>query len=88
VEKTTLYLAAGTLARLRARAAREGRPQAEILRESVERYLTDSDPLGGFAGAFEGPDDGLSGQALDDWMHEHWIEDLEHKIAGSDPEPT
>ncbi|MFP5224752.1 MAG: CopG family transcriptional regulator [Actinomycetota bacterium] len=87
MEKTTLYLSPGTLERLRARASREGRSQADIIRESVERYLADSDPLEGFAGAFEGSTAMPSGgEDLDAWLHSNWIKDLGSKLRGSEAE--
>ncbi|MGH2830703.1 MAG: ribbon-helix-helix protein, CopG family [Actinomycetota bacterium] len=41
MEKTTLYLPSDLQAGLRSAARRTGKPQAQIVREAVEKYLAD-----------------------------------------------
>ena len=71
MNKTTLYLPAQTQRRLRDLAKRTGRPQAELVRQALERYLADErSPLPGSIGA--GEDDHLSGRDSEDWLRAQW----------------
>lgn len=78
MKKTTMYLPEELLAELQVRARQEKRPVAEIVREASIEYLAKRPrKLPRWVGAFEGPDDGLSGAALKEKLREEWGEYLE-----------
>jgi predicted transcriptional regulator len=71
MNKTTLYLPASTQRRLRELAKRTGRPQAELLRQAIDRYLgSESSALPGSVGS--GEDAGLGGRDSEDWLRANW----------------
>lgn len=71
MNKTTLYLPGDTHLRLRELARRSGRPQAELVREALERYLAQAHtPIPQSIGA--GDDDQLNGRDSEDWLRTHW----------------
>ncbi len=68
MERTTLYLPADLHRTLRETARREGRTQADLLRQAVEEYLKRrSPPLPRSIGV--GDDPGLSSSAVKAWLH-------------------
>ena len=70
VKKTTLYLPAETQRRLRDAARRTRRPQAELVREALDRYLLEEPPLPRSIGIFA--DDELTGAGSEDWLRKNW----------------
>ncbi len=71
MNKTTLYLPEQTQRRLRELAKRTGRPQADLVRQALERYLgTQTSSLPSSVGA--GEDAGLSGRDSEDWLRANW----------------
>jgi hypothetical protein len=71
MEKTTLYLERETRSRLRDAARRSGRPQAELLREAITRYLdSDAAPVPRSIGL--GVDPEVTGANSEDWLRGHW----------------
>jgi hypothetical protein len=75
VKKTSVYLTAEEAEGLRQLAVREGRPQAEIIREGIRRVLDEVRP----AREFRSMAIGKSGRAT----HERWSADeLYEKVMG------
>ena len=73
MEKTTLYLPAALKDRLEAVARGEGRTQADLAREAIERYLVGKDPPRPRWGiAEECPDDGITSENLDRFLARAW----------------
>lgn len=74
VEKTTLYLTPDLQRELVATARREGRPQAAIVRDALERYMaTAPRGLPPSVGAVDTcPDDGVDASNVKAWMRERW----------------
>ncbi len=71
VTKTTLYLSEDTRRRLRAAARRLGRPQADVLREAIDRYLAAEEaPPPSSIGL--GADDELTGENSEEWLRTRW----------------
>ncbi len=71
MNKTTLYLPDDTQRRLRDLAKRTGRPQADLVRQALERYLAATpSPLPGSIGV--GADESLSGRDSEDWLRANW----------------
>lgn len=71
MEKTTLYLPSDLQRSLGAAAKREGRSQAEIIREAISAYLTGRAPtLLRSIGA--GSDGEVSGATSEDWLRKNW----------------
>lgn len=71
MNKTTLYLPDETQRRLRDLAKRTGRPQADLVRQALERYLAvNRSSLPGSIGV--GADEGLSGRDSEEWLHANW----------------
>ena len=71
VNKTTLYLPEGTQRRLRELARRTGRPQSDLVRQALDRYLgNQSSPLPASVGSGEDPD--LNGRDSEDWLRANW----------------
>ena len=71
MEKTTLYLPADLQRSLGAAAKREGRPQAEIIREALVSYLAERAPSRPRSiGA--GRDDEVSGATSEEWLRKNW----------------
>lgn len=69
--KTTLYLPEELHHKVAARAKREKRSQAELLREAIERYLNTASPaLPRFIGVAD--DDSVSAAQSEDWIRENW----------------
>lgn len=78
MEKTTLYLPPELQVALREVARREGRSQAEVAREALERYVAAAGaPQPRSVGAFE--QDPARGEPVPakhakQWVHEQWGE--------------
>ena len=68
MEKTTLYLPQRLKRLLEMRARQEGRSQAELIREALERYL--SRPASRSLGAGEDPE--LTGRGAEAWLKAAW----------------
>ncbi|WP_448569608.1 ribbon-helix-helix domain-containing protein [Thermus sp.] len=66
--KTTLYLPQELKRLLEMRARQEGRSQAELIREAIERYL--SRPGSKSLGA--GADPELAGRSAEAWLEAAW----------------
>jgi predicted transcriptional regulator len=71
MHKTTLYLPVETQRRLRDLAARTGRPQAEIVRQALDRYLA-SEPSARPRSLGAGEDTGLDGRDSEHWLRTRW----------------
>ena len=78
MEKTTLYLPRELQAALKHAAQRQGRPEAELVREALQRYLADQPrPWPKSIGMFS--DGTLDARNVKDWIRENWIKDLERE---------
>ena len=72
--KTTLYLPAGLRLRLREQARFTGRPQAELVREALDRYLDQRRPPRPTSfGA--GDDPALDAREAKRWVRERWADE-------------
>ena len=78
MEKTTLYLSRELQTALRETAKREGRSQADVVREALERYVAQAErPLPRSVGAFEqrGPqEDRVPAREAKQWVRRQWSE--------------
>ena len=71
MEKTTLYLPAELRRALKEAARREGKSQAELIREALSAYLARREkPRLRSLGVGEDPE--LSGRASEKWLEEVW----------------
>jgi len=71
VEKTTLYLPPELRRALKEVARREGRSQAELIREALVAYLEKKTrPLPRSLGL--GEDEGLAGRDAEAWLEKAW----------------
>jgi hypothetical protein len=71
MHKTTLYLPTDLQQRLRDLARRTGRPQAELVRDALERYLAAAPtPRPICIGTGDDPD--LDARDAKQWLHERW----------------
>ncbi len=71
MEKTTLYLPEPLQRELREAARREGRPQAELVRDALTAYLTGRPrPRPRSIGMLEDPE--LTSGNVKSWVHEQW----------------
>lgn len=74
MQKTTLYLPIGLRRRLRDQARFTGRPQAELVREALDRYLDQRrPPLPTSIGA--GDDPALDAREAKGWVHQRWSDE-------------
>ncbi len=71
MEKTTLYLPSDLQRSLGAAARREGRPQAEIIREAIAAYLAGQAPLA-IHSIGAGSDSEVTGATSEDWLRKNW----------------
>jgi predicted transcriptional regulator len=79
MDKTTLYLPNELRRALKDAARRSGRAQADLVREALQQYLAKQPrPWPKSIGA--GSDGRISAQDSEDWIREHWIQDLSHKL--------
>ena len=88
VEKTTLYLTPELQRELAAVARREGRPQAAIVRDALERYLVAAPkgPPRSIGLVDDCPDDGVEASNIKTWMRERWAaEERATYGAAADP---
>lgn len=78
MEKTTLYLPAELQLALRETARRQGRSQADVAREAIERYVASSEaPRPRSLGAFEqdpAHGDALPARDAKQWVRQRWQE--------------
>lgn len=73
MEKTTLYLPEELQRRLRDTARREGRSQADLVREALVEYLADAPrPAPSSLGAGCDPD--LHAREAEEWLEARWRE--------------
>jgi predicted DNA-binding protein len=70
VKKTTIYLPAEIERRLRDAARRTRRPQAELIREALDRYLGEDEPWPQSIGA--GEDGEITGANSEAWLRANW----------------
>lgn len=73
MEKTTLYLPEDLQRRLRDAARREGRPQAELVRQALIEYLADA-PRPTPASVAAGCDPDLLARNAEEWLEARWRE--------------
>lgn len=73
MEKTTLYLPEDLQRRLRDTARREGRPQAELVREALTAYL-DNTPRPTPTSLGAGCDPDLPARDAEEWLEARWRE--------------
>jgi hypothetical protein len=71
MEKTTLYLPADLQRALGATAKREGRAQADIIREALTVYLSHRTPVR-LRSIGAGSDDEVSGSTSENWLRKNW----------------
>ena len=71
MEKTTLYLPGELQRSLAAMARREGRSQAEIVRDALSAYLSRSSPLR-WQSIGAGSDDEVRGATSEEWLRKNW----------------
>ena len=71
MEKTTLYLPSELQRSLAATAKREGRSQAEIVRDALSTYFSGNAPLRPHSiGA--GSDNEVTGATSEEWLRKNW----------------
>ena len=71
MEKTTLYLPTEVQRSLRALSQRTGRPQATLVREAIERYLSGQErPRPASIGAAS--DGTLDAAESEEWLQDQW----------------
>jgi hypothetical protein len=71
MEKTTLYLPSELQRSLAATAKREGRSQAEIVRDALSTYFSGNVPLRRHSiGA--GSDNEVTGATSEEWLRKNW----------------
>ncbi len=71
MEKTTLYLPRELHRALRENSRRTGRPQAEVVREALQSYLSQQErPVLRSIGIAE--DRELNSEQTEDWLRENW----------------
>jgi predicted transcriptional regulator len=71
LRKTTVYLPVQLQGSLRALSAASGRPQAELIREALEQYITrQRAPLPKSIGVIQ--DSELDGRHVADWLDNEW----------------
>jgi len=73
MEKTTLYLPPELHRALKEAARREGKSQAELIREALAAYLTQRQSPA-FRSLGVGEDEELSGRASEGWLERVWSE--------------
>ncbi|WP_223674071.1 ribbon-helix-helix domain-containing protein, partial [Proteus terrae] len=73
MEKTTLYLPPELHRALKEAARREGKSQAELIREALAAYLTQRQRPA-FRSLGVGEDEELSGRASEGWLERVWSE--------------
>ena len=78
MEKTTLYLSGELQRALVAMARREGRSQAEIVREALSAYFSGSAPLR-LRSTGAGSDAGVSGATSEEWLRKNWKPNLKKR---------
>lgn len=71
MHKTTLYLPSDLQRRLREHARRTGAPQAAVVREALERYLTDA-PRPTLRSLGAGDDQELQATDARAWLRARW----------------
>jgi hypothetical protein len=71
MEKTTLYLPVELQRSLAVTAKREGRPQAEIVRDALTLYFSRTAPLR-LHSIGTGSDDQVTGATSEDWLRRNW----------------
>ena len=71
MEKTTLYLPADLHRALGATAKREGRAQADIIREALKTYLSHRTPIR-LRSIGAGSDGEVSGATSEKWLRKNW----------------
>ena len=71
--KTTVYLTDDLAAALAGAAQRVGRPQAELIREALQSYLS-ALPQPKLLSVGLGSDDQLSAEESEDWLRSRWSE--------------
>lgn len=82
MKKTTVYLPDDLLREVESLARREGRPQAQIVREALTKYVTDNPrPMPSIIGIAQGPEDGVDSTNVKAWLKENWIKDLDRKYG-------
>lgn len=75
MHKTTLYLPSDLQRRLREHARRTGSAQAAVVREALERYLTDA-PRPTLTSLGAGDDRELAASDARAWVHARWSDEL------------
>jgi hypothetical protein len=81
MEKTTVYLPGDLRARLRETSKRLGLPQAEIVRDAVEKYLADRPrPWPKSIGSMPGLAGNMSAVEAKKWAREQMVKDFEKKM--------
>jgi hypothetical protein len=71
MDKTTLYLPTELAASLREAARRSGRPQAELVREALETYLS-RQPQPKPRSVALGRDPELAARDSEGWLEQNW----------------
>jgi hypothetical protein len=71
MEKTTLYLPGELQRSLAATAKREGRSQAEIVRDALSAYFSKGTPLR-LQSIGAGRDNEVTGATSEDWLRRNW----------------
>ncbi len=71
MEKTTLYIPSELQAALREHARRTGRPQAELIRAALERYLGEM-PKPELLSLGLGTDTQLNARDSEEWLRKRW----------------
>ncbi|MEX2375078.1 MAG: CopG family transcriptional regulator [Dehalococcoidia bacterium] len=81
MEKTTLYLPVDLQALLRAASTQQGRPQAELVREALTKYLADQPrPLPKSIGSAPGLTKGIDLANVDAWIEREMNRDYDRYL--------
>ena len=76
MEKTTVYLTRDLKRRLKGRSMRTNRPEAEVIREALDSYLSDEQPMPLSIGSARSKfHDGVNSSNIKTWIRENWPKD-------------
>jgi predicted transcriptional regulator len=76
MKKTTIYITDEVMALLDAKARKERRPKAGLIREALAQYLACDEPkLPAWIGMIKDDDGSLTSENVDEWLRENWHAD-------------
>jgi hypothetical protein len=81
MEKTTLYLPSELQRSLAVTAKREGRSQAEIVRDALSNYFSGNTPLRPHSIGV-GSDNEVTGATSEEWLRKNWKQSPRRRKGG------